>query len=139
MDPTNRREKECLLYARGYLYVRWHGCNLIIDFFFGLPMMGWARHSLALVQRDSEPPRTRRPSRDEIIAVNLVALDRAKPSRDQNVDAMAWEKTKAEFVRQIKKGPYYNFDDLPKVLPDCRAVARLLNRFRHLGNAQWRD
>ena len=33
--------------------------NLMIDYVFGLPMLGWARHSPIMVQRQSAPPRAR--------------------------------------------------------------------------------
>ena len=33
--------------------------NLFVDYFFGLPMLGWARHSPVMLQRKSTPPEGR--------------------------------------------------------------------------------
>ena len=79
--------------------------NLMVDFVFGLPMMGWVRHSPVMQQRESDCPRARRPSPDEVLAENRIALERAKPSKDPKVDILAWAKTKAEFQKQTMKGP----------------------------------
>ena len=74
--------------------------NLMVDFVFGLPMMGWARHSPIMQHRESNVPRARRPSPDEVLAGNRIALDSAKPSRDPRVDELAWDKTNAEFEKK---------------------------------------
>ena len=67
--------------------------NLMIDYVFGLPMLGWARHSPVMVQRQSDPPRSERPSPEEIVEENKIALERAKPSRSEKLDELAWAKT----------------------------------------------
>ena len=74
--------------------------NFMVDFVFGLPMMGWARHSPVMQQRESNVSRARRPSPEEVLAENRIALERAKPSRDPRVDELAWDKTKAEFEKK---------------------------------------
>ena len=63
--------------------------NLMVDFVFGLPMMGWARHSPTMTQRSSRPPRAERPSPEEIVVENKLALERAKPSRDPEADRLS--------------------------------------------------
>ena len=102
--------------------------NLMIDFVFGLPMMGWARHSPIMTQRESSYPRANRPSAKEIAEENRIALERAKPSKNPKMDSLAWEKTKAEFVKETMKGPYYSLCDLPAYDPESYDVPRLLNR-----------
>ena len=57
---------------------------------------------------------------------NAVVLQRAKPSRDPVADALSWEKTKAEFSKQIMVGPFYTPQSL---LFDRDTVVRFLNRF----------
>ena len=47
---------------------------LMCDYVFGMPMMGWARHSPMLMQRVSEPPRAEKPSNAQIVEENAVAL-----------------------------------------------------------------
>ena len=37
--------------------------NLVLDYVFGLPMLGWARHSPVMLQRRSGPPRAEPPLR----------------------------------------------------------------------------
>ena len=63
--------------------------NLMIDYVFGLPMLGWARHSPVMVQRMSGPPRAEKPSREEIVEENKIALQRAKPSHSERLDELA--------------------------------------------------
>ena len=101
----------------------------MVDFLFGIPMMGWARHSPIMMQRDSAYPRGHRPSDAEIVEENRIALERAKPSTYPRVDALSWKQTKAEFVKETMKGPYSNLAEVPAFLPDSCAVPRLLNRF----------
>lgn len=101
--------------------------HLMVDFVSGLPMMGWARHSPVMQQRESMHPRARRPSPEEVLAENRVAIKRAKPSNNPKLDDVAWEKTKAGFAQQTMKGPYCGLDELPKVWPDSCAVPRWLN------------
>ena len=100
--------------------------NLMVDYVFGLPMMGWARHSPTMVQRTTRPPRAVRPSEDEVLAHNEVVLERAKPSKDQEADKLSWDKSKAEFKSSTMLGPYYEFDEIPRT---HRGTPRLLNRF----------
>ena len=69
--------------------------NLMVDFVFGLPMLGWARHSPVMLQRVSEPANSMRPTCDEILKENRIALERAQPSKNSNVDALAWEQQRA--------------------------------------------
>ena len=97
--------------------------NLVVDYVFGLPMMGWARHSPVMLQRKSDPPRAERPSPKQIEAENAIALSRAKPSKSAALDKLSWEKTQKEFANGSMKGPYYALDALPCGIP------RLLNRF----------
>ena len=104
-------------------------CNLMVDFVFGLPMLGWARHSPVMVQRESEPRNSERPTVDQIFEENKIPLERAKPSRNKNVDALAWEKTKGEFVNKTMVGPFYSLDKLPGGDDACNKPPRLLNRF----------
>ena len=109
-----------------------HGDPLIwCDYCFGLPMLGYARHSTTMVQRPSRPPGFPL-SNDELAKANDVVLHKVKPSRDPKVDLMAWEKTTAEFAKGSLLGPFYDLRDLP------HGRVRLLPRFaileRH-GNA----
>ena len=97
--------------------------NLVVDYVFGLPMMGWARHSPVMLQRKSDPPRAERPSSRQIAAENAIALSRAKPSYSAVLDKLAWEKTQKEFGHFSMLGPYYSLAELPNGEP------RLLNRF----------
>ena len=87
--------------------------NLVIDYVFGLPMMGWARHSPVMLQRKSDPPRAVRPSLSQIAAENAIALSRAKPSYSAVLDKLAWEKTQKEFEHFSMLGPYYSLAELP--------------------------
>ena len=72
--------------------------NLMVDFVFGLPMMGLARHRPTMVQRTSVPPRAERPSAETILIENETALERAKPSGRAEADKLSWEKTKSAFA-----------------------------------------
>ena len=56
----------------------------------------------------------------------MIALERAKPSRDPEADQLSWEKTKSEFSNSTMLGPYYCIEDLPKI---PGRIPRLLNRF----------
>ena len=51
---------------------------LMCDYVFGMPMMGWARHSPMLMQRVSEPPRAEKPSNAQVVEENAVAMQHAK-------------------------------------------------------------
>ena len=102
--------------------------NLVLDYVFGLPMMGWARHSPVLLQRASDPPRAEQPTEEQRLAENAIALTRAKPTADPKLDALAWEKTRKEFENASMLGPFYSLNDLPSGKP------RLLNRFGILSN-----
>ena len=97
--------------------------NLMIDYVFGLPMLGWARHSPIMLQRQSQPPRAVPPSSAQIIEENKIALSKAKPSYSHALDKLAWEKTQKEFENFSMLGPFYSLDELPDGKP------RLLNRF----------
>ena len=97
--------------------------NLVLDSVFGLPMLGWARHSPIMLQRQSEPPRAELPSKAEVVEQNQIALTRAKPSYSPVLDRLAWEKTQKEFEHFSMMGPYYSLAQLPDGDP------RLLNRF----------
>ena len=100
---------------------------LMCDYVFGLPMLGWARHSTTMLQRTTKPPRAAIPTPAENLAENLVALERVKPSKSHEADVMSWKKTKKEFEQQTMIGPYYAIGDLPGN-PSLRDV-RILNRF----------
>ena len=100
--------------------------NIIIDYVFGLPMLGWARHSPIMLQRPSQPPRAEPPFPEEVLEENKIALERAKPSSKPRLDEMAWAKTKKEFENSTMVGPFYDLNELP-FAPGC--VPRLLNRF----------
>ena len=97
--------------------------NLCVDYVLGLPMLGWARHSPIMLQRSSKPPRAEVPSKEEIEVENQLALDRAKPSKSQKWDQLAWAKTKKELENSTMMGPFYSLDELP------HGDRRLLNRF----------
>ena len=97
--------------------------DLFVDYVFGLAMLGWALHSPLMLQRQSNSPDAEVPSKEEVEAENLTALDRAKPSGNPKLDQMAWEKTVKEFEARSMLGPFYSLDDLPPGDP------RLLNRF----------
>ena len=97
--------------------------NLFVDYVFGLPMLGWARHSPVMVQRSSEMPRAERPSPEEVATENAEVLKRAKPSYSRKLYELAWAKTKKEFESFSMVGPYHSLAQLPPGLP------RLLNRF----------
>ena len=103
--------------------------NLMVDFVFGLPMLGWARHSPVMLQRVFEQANSKRPTSGEILEENKIALERAKPSKNSNVDALAWEKTKGEFVNRTMVGPFYSLDELPCDDLSSDTPPRLLNRF----------
>ena len=111
--------------------------NLMVDYVFGLPMMGWARHSPTMVQRTTRPPRAEKPSEEDILKENQVALQRAKPSKDPEADRLSWDKTKSEFKNSTMLGPYYDLDTIPRT---HRGTPRLLNRFgileRHGGASE---
>ena len=96
---------------------------LWVDYAFGLPMLGWARHSSTMVQRESRPPRVVSASPSEIEAGNRAALAKARSTGDDDLDRMAWEKTSKELENGTMYGPYYSLDALPPGAP------RLLNRF----------
>ena len=98
-------------------------CNLFVDYVFGLPMLGWARHSPLLCQRTTNIPRSDRPTDAEIEANNIEVLRKARPAKDPKVDIMAWAKTEVELNKGTAIGPYYSFAALP------RGRKRLLNRF----------
>ena len=78
----------------------------MVDYCFGLPMLGWARHSPTMVQRTSVPPRAERPSREAIAAEHALALERAKPSRDHEADENSWSKSEKELTEHTMLGPY---------------------------------
>ena len=111
--------------------------NLMVDYVFGLPMMGWARHSPTMVQRTSRLPRAERPSEETILHENELALDRAKPSKDPEADRLSWEKATSEFINFTMLGPYYGLENLPRI---SACSPRLLNRFgileRHGGASE---
>lgn len=97
--------------------------NLVVDYVFGLPMLGWARHSPVMLQRRSESPRAEAPTRAEMMEENKIALSRAKPSYSPVLDRLAWEKTQKEFLTFSMLGPCYSLAQLSDGDP------RLLNRF----------
>ena len=101
------------------------------DYCFGLPMLGFARHSSTMVQRLSKPPMFPM-SDEELIAANNLCLSRVGPSGNPKLDMMAWDKTCIEFSVGSLLGPFYSLNELPK------GRYRLLPRFaileRH-GNA----
>ena len=107
--------------------------NLFVDYVFGLPMMGWARHSPLLMQRVTDAPRSERPTNEQIKCENAEVLAKTRPSRDPKVDVLAWTKTSVELDNGTVMGRYYSLADLPVGEP------RLLSRFtileRH-GGAQ---
>ena len=100
---------------------------LMCDYVFGLPMLGWARHSTTMLQRTTRPPRAELPTPAENKAQNAIALARVKPSRDPEADVLSWHKTKAEFEKETMIGPFYSIEDLPGN-PSLEDV-RILNRF----------
>ena len=108
--------------------------NIMLDYIFGLPMMGWARHSPLLCQKTTAPPRADKPSREQISDNNAVVMAKAKASTIPEQDLLSWEKTDAEFQAGTMLGPYYAIGHLPGTDP------RLLNRFsileRHGGAVQ---
>ena len=79
-----------------------------------------------MVQRTSRPPRAERPSNEDIVKENQVALQRAKPSSDPVADKLSWEKTKSEFSNATMLGPFYSEEELP-MIPG--RVPRFMNRF----------
>ena len=87
--------------------------NLFVDYVFGLPVLGWARHSLIMLQRSSGPSRAELPIREMIEKENEIALVRAKPCKSPELDQMAWAKTKKEFENSIMLGPHYSLEKLP--------------------------
>ena len=62
--------------------------NIMLDYIFGLPMMGWARHSPFLCQKITSPPRAEKPGREQIIADNAVVLAKAKASKSPEQDLL---------------------------------------------------
>ena len=100
---------------------------LMCDYVFGMPMLGWARHSPTMLQRTTRPPRAELPTPAENLVENRSALERAKPSRDHEADTLSWKKTKAEFEKQTMVGPFYAVSDLPGS-PSLEDI-RILNRF----------
>ena len=110
---------------------------LMCDYVFGLPMLGWARHSPTMLQRTTRPPRAELPTPAENLE-NQIALERAKPSRDREADKLSWKKTKAEFEKQTMIGPFYSVSELPGS-PSIEDI-HILNRFGILdfGATWWR-
>ena len=100
--------------------------NIMLDYIFGLPMMGWARHSPLLCQKITSPPRAEKPGREQVIADNAIVLAKAKASKSPEQDLLSWEKTEVEFQSGTLLGPYYAIGHLPGMDP------RLLNRFPFL-------
>ena len=91
--------------------------NLTVDYVFGLPMMGWARHSPVMQQRASRPSRCERPSKEEAAAAaaaNMVALERARPSRDPRADLLSLEKTEAKLECHTMIGHLYGLGEVPR-------------------------
>ena len=74
-------------------------CHLFVDYVFGLPMYGWARHSSTLMQRFSRPPMPRW-SDDEIETANAKVLTRVRSTGDPDLDRMAWDKLETEFTNR---------------------------------------
>ena len=65
------------------------GLNLMVDYAFGLPVTGWARHSPLMQQRQSNVPRARRPNAEDIAGETQVAHEGAKPSKNPKFDQLA--------------------------------------------------
>ena len=76
------------------------------------------------------------PSREAIASENVLAMERAKPSRDHEADEKSGAKSEKELTEHTMLGPYYKLPDLPG---DPDHTPRVLNRFgileRH-GGAQ---
>ena len=49
-----------------------------------------------MTQRQSKPPRAERPTVEQVIEENKIALERAKASKNRRLDEMAWDKIKKE-------------------------------------------
>ena len=72
--------------------------NLFVDYVFGLPMHGVARHSSTLMQRRSRPPAP--PADDEELdRINQLVISRVRPTDDDEFDRAAFAKTEAEFAK----------------------------------------
>ena len=90
------------------------GCdhNLFVDYVFGLPMHGLARHSTTLMQRSSRPPAM--PASDaELVKMNDLVLSRVKSTGDLELDEAAHVKTMAEFEKGTMIGPFLDIASLP--------------------------
>ena len=90
------------------------GCDphLFIDYCFGLPMYGMARHSSTLMQRASRQPAP--PSNNaELDSLNRLVLTRVKSTGDVALDVAAYDKTLLEFEKGSMIGPFDSLSDLP--------------------------
>ena len=89
------------------------GCedhDLFCDLAFGLPMLGWARHSPVLVQRASNDPVSLVHHDDDLSVHNEGIIRSLGPSRSPEQDVMAWDKCLVDFKSGGLVGPFYSYE-----------------------------
>ena len=85
----------------------------VLDLVWGLPIAGWARHSLNLVQKVSSAPRPLDVSLEGAAEHNLKVLASVRSSGDSDADLLAWAKCQKEFESGGLLGPWDSLGCIP--------------------------
>ena len=90
--------------------------DLFLDLVFGLPMMGWARHSPVLIQRVSPTPCSLDEHDIDLDSHNISILQSIGPSKSKELDNMAWAKCLEDFSGGGLVGPFESLESVVHVL-----------------------
>ena len=107
---------------------------IMLDLVHGLPMVGWARHSPTLFQKQSEAPLPSM-SAAELARQNKFMMTKVEPTGDAELDEAGWLETKAEFDNGTLLGPFDSTADIP--VKNVQLLPRFSIRERN-GRIHWK-
>ena len=101
--------------------------DFFVDLTFGLPMLGWARHSPVLIQRLSASPLSLDSFDLDLDSHNRAILESIGPSKSAELDDMAWVKCLEDFANGGLVGPFDSLEAVVRALGGL--IPRLIRRF----------